>query len=43
MSSSHGAGRLMSRTEAIKTLSLKMEIEMLDSKDIIHGIRSQTG
>ena len=41
MSSSHGAGRLMSRTEAIKTLSLKKEIEMLDSKSIIHGIRSQ--
>ena len=41
MSSSHGAGRLMSRTEAIKTLSLQKEIEMLDSKGIIHGIRSQ--
>ena len=41
MSSSHGAGRLMSRTEAIKTLSLKKEIEMLDNKGIIHGIRSQ--
>ena len=41
MSSSHGAGRLMSRTEAIKTLSLKKEIEILDSKGIIHGIRSQ--
>ena len=41
MSSSHGAGRLMSRTEAIKTLSLKKEIEMLDSKGIIHDIRSQ--
>ena len=41
MSSSHGAGRLMSRTEAIRTLSLEKEIEMLDSKGIIHGIRSQ--
>lgn len=41
MSSSHGAGRLMSRTEAIKTLSLQKEIDMLDSKGIIHGIRSQ--
>ena len=29
------------RTEAIKTLSLKKEIEILDSKGIIHGIRSQ--
>ena len=41
MSSSHGAGRVMSRTEAIKTLSLKQEIQMLDSKGIIHGIRTQ--
>lgn len=29
------------RTEAIRTLSLEKEIEMLDSKGIIHGIRSQ--
>ena len=41
MSSSHGAGRLMSRTEAIRSLSLQKELEMLDSKGIIHGIRSQ--
>ena len=40
MSSSHGAGRVMSRTEAIRTLSLEKEKEMLDSKGIIHGIRS---
>ncbi len=41
MSSSHGAGRLMSRTQAIKTLSLEDEIKMMESKGIIHGIRSQ--
>lgn len=40
MSSSHGAGRVMSRKEAIRTLSLEKEKEMLDSKGIIHGIRS---
>ena len=40
MSSSHGAGRVMSRSEAIRTLSLEKEKEMLDSKGIIHGIRS---
>ena len=39
MSSSHGAGRLMSRKEAIRTLSLEKEIRMLDDKGIIHGIR----
>lgn len=40
ISSSHGAGRVMSRKEAIRTLSLEKEKEMLDSKGIIHGIRS---
>lgn len=40
MSSSHGAGRVMSRKEAIRTLSLEKEKEMLDSKGIIHSIRS---
>ena len=39
MSSSHGAGRLMSRKEAIRSLSLEKEIRMLDDKGIIHGIR----
>ena len=39
MSSSHGAGRLMSRKEAIRTLSLEKEIRMLDDKGILHGIR----
>ena len=41
MSSSHGAGRLMSRTQAIKTLSLEDEIKKMESKGIIHGMRSQ--
>ena len=41
MSSSHGAGRLMSRSQAIKTLNLEDEIKMMESKGIIHGIRSQ--
>jgi tRNA-splicing ligase RtcB len=41
MSSSHGAGRLMSRTQAIKTLSLEDEIKKMESKAIVHSIRSQ--
>ncbi|MDD7067311.1 MAG: RtcB family protein [Prevotella sp.] len=30
MSCSHGAGRIMSRTEAVKTLNLAEEIHKLD-------------
>ena len=41
MSSSHGAGRLMSRTKAVQTLNLKDEIERLEAKGIIHALRSQ--
>ncbi len=41
MSSSHGAGRLMSRMQAIKTLNLEEEIKKLDDKGIVHGIRNQ--
>lgn len=41
MSSSHGAGRLMSRSQAIKTLNLEDEIQKLESKGIVHAIRSQ--
>ena len=41
MSSSHGAGRLMSRTQAINTLDLEAEIRLMESKGIVHGIRSQ--
>lgn len=39
MSCSHGAGRLMSRSKATKTLNLEKEIAILDKKGIIHGIR----
>ena len=38
-SSSHGAGRLMSRTAAINELSLKDEVEKLESQGIVHAIR----
>lgn len=41
MSCSHGAGRVMSRSQAVKTLDFKEEVEKLDSKGIIHAIRSQ--
>ncbi|WP_294242643.1 RtcB family protein [Pseudobutyrivibrio sp.] len=41
MSSSHGAGRLMSRKQAIKTLNLEDEIKKMDEKGIIHSLRSQ--
>lgn len=41
MSSSHGAGRLMSRSQAIKTLNLEDEIKKMESKGIVHALRSQ--
>lgn len=41
MSSSHGAGRAMSRMQAIKTLNLEEEIKRMDAKKIIHGLRVQ--
>lgn len=40
-SCSHGAGRALSRTEAIRTLNLEAEIARLEDKGIIHAIRSQ--
>lgn len=40
MSSSHGAGRLMSRHEARNTLSLETEKQLLESRGIIHSIRN---
>lgn len=40
-SCSHGAGRTMSRTAAIRNLDLKEEIERLEAKGIIHAIRGQ--
>jgi len=39
-SCSHGAGRTMGRNEARRTLDLEKEKEKLDSKGIIHSIRS---
>jgi tRNA-splicing ligase RtcB len=40
-SCSHGAGRLMGRNQAIKTLDLGEEIRNLDSQNIIHSIRNK--
>jgi tRNA-splicing ligase RtcB len=39
MSCSHGAGRLMSRTAAVRNLSLEEEKQKLDNLGIIHSIR----
>ena len=40
-SCSHGAGRVMGRNEAIRSLSLEHEIRKLNKKGILHSIRSQ--
>jgi len=40
-SCSHGAGRVLSRTAAIKTLDMKEEVKHLEELGIIHAIRSQ--
>jgi tRNA-splicing ligase RtcB len=40
-SCSHGAGRIMGRKQARRTLDLKAEIARLDRKGIIHAIRTQ--
>ena len=42
MSCSHGAGRALSRSAAVKTLNLKEEIQKLDSLGIVHSIRSKS-
>ena len=42
MSCSHGAGRLMSRTAAIRDLNMQEEVERLEAKGIIHAIRGQS-
>lgn len=39
-SCSHGAGRKMGRKEACRTLDLEWEIKNMDTKGIIHGIRT---
>ena len=41
MSCSHGAGRAMSRTEAVRVLSLEEEKSRLDALGIVHAIRGQ--
>jgi tRNA-splicing ligase RtcB len=41
-SCSHGAGRVMGRNQAIKTLDLNEEIRRLDMQNIIHSIRRQS-
>jgi len=40
MSCSHGAGRVMGRKKAQKTLNLEEEIKKLDDQGIIHSIRT---
>lgn len=40
-SCSHGAGRVMGRKAAQRTLDLATEIKKLDDQGIIHGIRSE--
>ncbi|MDL2228373.1 RtcB family protein [Odoribacter sp. OttesenSCG-928-L07] len=42
MSCSHGAGRLMSRTKAIRELNLEEEKRKLDEQGIIHSIRGKS-
>lgn len=41
MSCSHGAGRVMSRTEAVRTLDLEKEKAMMEEKGIVHALRCQ--
>ena len=40
-SCSHGAGRAMSRTEAVRSLSLEAEVTKLEAQGIVHAIRGQ--
>ncbi len=39
-SSSHGAGRVLSRTQAKKVLNLQHEKEILDKQGVVHNIKS---
>ncbi len=41
-SCSHGAGRIMSRTRARKTLDFKEEVKALDERGILHAIRGRS-
>lgn len=40
-SSSHGAGRLMGRSQAKTLLDLEEQVEFLDEKGIVHSVRSE--
>ena len=40
-SCSHGAGRVLSRKAAIMKINMAQEIAQLESKGIVHAIRSQ--
>lgn len=40
-SCSHGAGRAMSRTEAVRSLSLEDEVAKLEAQGIVHAIRGK--
>lgn len=40
-SCSHGAGRTMSRSKARATLNLEEEIDKMDEKGIVHGLRTK--
>ena len=40
-SCSHGAGRVLSRKDAINTLNMAEEVAQLEAKGIVHAIRSQ--
>lgn len=42
MSCSHGAGRLMSRTQAKNTLDLEKEKKFMDDQEIVHGLRNKS-
>ncbi len=42
MSCSHGAGRALSRSAAIRTLDLEAEKRKLDEQGIIHSVRNQS-
>ena len=43
LSTSHGAGRPMSRTDAKKTLDLKAQQKILDDLGVVHGLKTQKG
>ena len=40
-SCSHGAGRVLSRKDAINTLNMAEEVAQLEAKGIVHAIRNQ--